>query len=207
MTSKYGTALPAITLMFALTLSGCGSYDVHRVSDEELSPEWSGKAFSDLLVIGVYEDRSYRVSAKTTFVERLKEQGITASTSYELMPDLSNLKNNSAIAEQLMTRSHDAVLVVATLDPGYDYDIGDYFETRGMVYLLGGEPGAATDMGSFIAWAGSGFYSLYVGLWDAKAGKAVWQISTDSESTGSESTDTQELADFVAEQLRSKGLL
>jgi hypothetical protein len=197
----------SLILSIAFVVSACGSTGPHQVDQEEMSAAWGGQPFTDLLVIGVYEDRTYRVSAETAFSEQLKSQGIKASPSYDFMPDLSNLENNVAIAEQLATRSHDGVLVVATIDEGYDYDVGDYFATRGMVYLLGGEPGAATDTGSFIAWAGSGYYTLYVGLWDAKTGQPVWQISTDSETTGSESGDTRALADFVASTLRGKGLL
>jgi hypothetical protein len=172
-----------------------------------MSASWGGQPFSDLLVIGVYDDRSFRVSAETTFAERLKSQGVQASPSYDFMPNLRDLKDNVAIATQLATRSHDGVLVVATLDEGYDYDVSDYLETRGMVYLLGGEPSEITDMGSFISWAGSGYYTMYVGLWNPKTGQPVWQITTDSETTGSESGDTSALADFVVSALREKGLL
>lgn len=193
-------------ILVALVFSSCASVP-HRISDEELSPEWSGKAYRNLLVIGVYTDRPYRIGAETSFAEILKGKGITATPSYDLIPQLSSLESQEDLAEKLATTDHDAVLVVATLDEGYDYDIGDYFATRGMVYLLGGRPGTFTNLGSFIAWAGSGHYTLYVGLWDAKAQKPVWQITTNSETTGSESEDAKALADFVVEKLREKGLL
>lgn len=35
----------------------------------------------------------------------------------------------------------------------------------------------------------------------------VWEISTNSQTTGSESGDTQALAEFVVEELRKKGLV
>jgi hypothetical protein len=84
--------------------------------------------------------------------------------------------------------------------------IGDYFATRGMVYLLGGKPGAATDMGAMVAWAGSGLYEMYIGLWDAKTAKPVRQITTDSSSSGSNADDIKTLADFVVDTMREKGL-
>jgi len=68
-------------------------------------------------------------------------------------------------------------------------------------------PGAGTDMGAFIAWAGSGLYTMYIGLWDAGTGQAVWQATTNSATTGSESGDTKALADFVVDTLQAKGLL
>lgn len=73
--------------------------------------------------------------------------------------------------------------------------------------MLGGEPGAGTDLGAMIAWAGADLYTLYVGLWDAETQKPVWQVTTDSESTGSESGDLRTLADYVVESLRAKGVL
>ena len=78
---------------------------------------------------------------------------------------------------------------------------------KGKVYLLGGEPGAGTDMGSFISWAGSGSYSLLIALWDAGTLGPVWQVTTDSQSTGSESGDLKALSEFVVETMRAKGLV
>ena len=198
--------LSLVTVVLISALAACSSAP-HKIDDEDLSSNWNGQAFTDLLVIGAYTDRSYRVSAETQFSEELKSYGIKATPSYTLIPDTRALESNAEIRSKLQTMPHDGILIVATLDEGYDYDLDDYYATRGMVYLLGGEPGAATDMGAFISWAGSGLYSLYVGLWDARTVEAVWQISTDSETTGSESGDTKALADFVVEKLREKGLL
>lgn len=179
----------------------------HRIAKEEVASEWAGAVYTDILVIGAYNDRPYRIGAETSFAEVLKSKGLTATPSYDLLPRLDDLESNAEIANQLATTSHDGVLIVATLDEGYDYDVGDYYATRGMVYLLGGEPGAGTDMGAFLAWAGSGLYTLYVGLWDVKTQDPIWQITTDSKTTGSESGDTVALAEFVVENLRGKGLL
>ena len=62
-------------------------------------------------------------------------------------------------------------------------------------------------MGNFVSWAGSGAYTLYVGLWDAATQKPIWQITTSSQGTSSESEDLKALADFVVATLREKGLL
>lgn len=186
--------------------AGCASVP-HKVATEEMSPDHGGKAYSDLLVVASYEDRAYRVGSETSFAEMLRSRGIAASPSYDLLPDLADLETNEEVADRLATTDHDGMLVVATLDEGYDYDMGDYYESRGWVYLLGGRPGVGTDTGAFLAWAGSGVYSLYVGLWDVETRKPVWQITTDSKTTGSESGDTTALAEFVVATMREKGLL
>lgn len=202
--SRGSTRAPVMALVYLLT--ACGAGVSHQIADEQLSPEWGGRRYSDLLIIGAYTDRSYRVSAETQFAEELKQRGVKATTSYDIIPQLSDLESNAEIADMLASTSHDGVLVVATLEEGYEYDYGDYLEARGMVYLLGGRPGAGTDMVSLLSWAGSGQYSLYVGLWDARSQEPVWQISTNSESTGSETDDTKALANFVVNTIRAKGL-
>lgn len=189
----------------AFLVTACAGGSPHRVADEEFDQTFAGKKFSNLLVMGIYQDRTFRVSGETTIVEELKSQGVSASPSYDLLPNtrVSAAEIQSAVASS----SFDGVLTVATIDPGYDYDAGDYFATRGMVVMLGGEPGAATDLGSMIAWTGSGKYILYVGLWDAETGKPVWAVTTDSADTGSDSGDLKALVDMIVGELSKKGLL
>lgn len=189
-----------------LALAACATAP-HRVDQEEMSPGYSGRTYGDLLVVGVYEDRSFRVSSETAFAEELEAKGVTAAPSYPSIPDLKTLDNESAIRGVLASTSHDALLTVSTIDEGYDYDYEDYAETSGIVYLLGGEPGAGTDMGSFISWAGSGSYSLLISLWDAGTLEPVWQVTTSSQSTGSESGDLAALSDFAVETMRARGLV
>lgn len=194
-----------IIVTTALFFSACGSSPPHNVADEEFDSTFAGQTFSNLLVLGVYQDRTFRISGETTLAEELKARGINASPSYDLLPNTQ--ASAAEIQGALTSGAFDGVLIVATIDPGYDYDAGDYFETRGMVYMLGGEPGAATDLGAMIAWAGSGVYELYVGLWDAKTGKPVWAVTTDSEDSGSESGDLKALADMIVAELQKKGIL
>lgn len=200
------TLRPLITVSATLALLGCASAP-HRVAQESVSPEFAGETYGDLLVIGAYEDRAFRAGSETAFVEELRSRGIRASPSYALIPDLASLDDEATMQELLAREGHDAVLSVATIDAGYDYDYEDYLETRGLVYLLGGRPGAFTDTGAFLSWAGSGSYRLDLGLWDAASLQPVWLITTDSQTTGSETGDTRALTDFVVETLRSRGLL
>lgn len=193
-------------ILMGAALGACSSAP-HQIGEEEMSSNWNGEPFENLLVIGAYTDRSFRISAETQFVEDLKSRGVQAEASYTLIPDTTALDSNTEIRAKLATMPNDAVLIVATLDEGYEYDAGDYFATRGMVSLLGGEPGAGADMGAFIAWAGSGQYSLYIGLWDVQQYQPVWEISTNSATSGSETQDNKALAGFVVDTLREKGLL
>jgi hypothetical protein len=198
-----------LVLLGALTASlvsgGCSSTP-HRIASEEFAGDIDGKPFSNFLVVSVYDDRTFRVSGETAIAEELKARGVAASPSYDLLSNPRGV-GNTQLSVLTAAGSYDAVLTIGTLDPGYDYDAGDYMASRGLVYMLGGRPGAGTDLGALIAWSGSGAYSLHVGLWDARSGKPVWQVTTDSTSTGSETGDLKALADFIVDELRKKRLL
>ncbi|TVZ41624.1 hypothetical protein P886_0971 [Alteromonadaceae bacterium 2753L.S.0a.02] len=205
---KFSKSELLFTLFIALSsmlLSSCGA--VHTLKDEQVSPQWPGKAYKNITVVGVYEDMPYRSSAETGFAEAIKALGINAQTSYASIKDLQAIDTPEEITKFFDAVEGDAVLAVATIDPGYDYDYGDALATRGMVVLLGGRPGPYTDLGNFIAWAGSGSYSLLVALWDTKTQALVWQAKTSSQTTGSESEDIKALAETVVTQLRGNGLL
>ena len=123
-------------------LIGACSGIPHKIQTETMSPTWDGANYKSLLIIGVYDDHTYRVSAETAFTEELNGRGITAEPSYDVVADLKSLDSEEEMAELLGSRSNDAVLSVATIDPGYEFDYEDALETSGMVYLLGGQPGA-----------------------------------------------------------------
>jgi len=55
--------------------------------------------------------------------------------------------------------------------------------------------------------SGAGLYTLHVGLWDARSQKPVWQATTDSATTGSDTGDLEALADFIVDELREKKLI
>ncbi len=179
----------------------------HSVKTEQVSEEWGGNAYKELLIIGAYDDQTYRASAETAFAQELKSRGISAKPSFNSVPNLRELDLESEVADIVANEQVDAVLSVSTIDPGYEFGYEDAMAHRGIVYLLGGRPGAGTELGSFISWAGSGFYKLHLALWDARTQKPVWQVTTSSESTGSESEDLKALVDFTVDRLREKGLL
>lgn len=195
------------TALLVLVLVGCAGGPPHKISDENTSSDFAGQTYSNLLIVAAYPDRGTRVSIETTLAEELTARGVKATPSYNVLTDTSALADPVAVTNAIASGNHDSLLVVRTIDEAYEYDYGDYLETTGTVYLLGGEPGAATDVGALIAWAGEGLYTLYVGLWDGSAQKPAWQITTDSAVTESVSGDVSALVDLIVPRLREKGLL
>ena len=196
----------ATVLVSAFLLAACAGGPPHKISEEDMSSEWSGQKYANLMVVAGYNDRATRISIETTLAEELTERGIQSAPSYSAMPDLRSISDPNALSSALSAGGHDAFLVVKTIDEPEDFTFGDYMGMRGTVYLLGGEPGAATDTAALLSWATSGLYTLYVGVWDGSTYMPTWQISTDSAVTDSVTGDVRALADLLAPKLREKGL-
>lgn len=120
---------------------------------------------------------------------------------------MSALDVATAISDATTAKGVDALLTIATTEVNDDFTFGDALETRGMVYLLGGRPGAATETGILISYLSSGIYSLHIGLLDAKTQKPIWQATTHSVFQDTTSDEIKSLADLVVQKLRSKGLI
>jgi len=165
------------------------------------------KIYSNLLFIGAYDNRQYRVSAETLFTDVLKKEGIEAAPSYNLLPGLENIQSNTQVADKLKGTQYDGVLVVTVLAKRDSLVMDNYEASKGFMYLLDGRPRRSAERGSFIAWAGTGSFEIYAGLWDAETLRPVWQVTTDAKTTGSDTEDNKLLAEFVAEQLKQKGVV
>lgn len=190
-----------VAAAIALLLGGCAGKQ--NVSGDHAT----AKRYSHLLFVGAYDDSKYRVSAEKTFVAVLQGKGIDASVSYKLLPGLKNVQNNTEVSNKLKGTEYDGMLVVSILENGYDYNLNNFHASKGFVYLLDGRPRRPAERGSFLAWAGTGDYLIYAGLWDVKTLRPVWQITTDSKSTGSDKKDNELLAEVIAEALQEKGLV
>lgn len=196
--------LSIITSMFLVV--ACSSTP-HEVEKEALTPNWNGEPYKNLLIVGVYKDRPFRISSEISFSDELKSKGVTASPSYEIVPDLSALDNANAISDATLSKEFDALLTIVTTDVNEEFTYGDALATRGFVSLLGGKPGVATDTGILISYLSSGTYALHIGLWDAKTQKPIWQATTHSVIQDNSSDEIKSLADLVVQKLRAKGLI
>lgn len=179
----------------------------HEVEKETLAPSWNGEPYKNIMIVGVYKDRPFRISSEISFSDELKSKGVTASPSYELIPNLSALDNANAISETTTSMGFDALLTVATTDVNEEFTYGDALATRGFVRLMGGKPGAATETGILIAYLTSGTYALHIGLWDAKTQKLIWQATTHSVFQDTTSDEINSLADLIVQKLRAKELI
>ena len=156
----------------------CAAFIVLIVAACSRQPDVAGegKVYGNLLFIGAYDDRQYRVSAETLFTDVLKKEGIDAAASYNLLPGLENIQSNTQVADKLKGTKYDGVLIVTVLAKRDSLVTDSYETSKGFVYLLDGRPRRSAERGSFIAWADAGPFEIYAGLWDAQTLRPVWQI-------------------------------
>ena len=72
--------LQFITLIFLILLSSCVATS-HKIVKEERNPAWQGSKIDNILVVGAYEDRAFRISAESVFADQLKSKGLSAMTT------------------------------------------------------------------------------------------------------------------------------
>ena len=73
--------IPALLLVAA-----CGGTS-HTIKNETTDAGWDKKPRGHVLVVGLYEKKSDRVTIEGVIASRLEEKGLQASPSYELIPN------------------------------------------------------------------------------------------------------------------------
>ena len=189
--------------MAACCLSACGS--PHKIKAEHRDPDWHGGQFKNILVIGIYDDRGLRISSESVFAAELTEQAVTASPSYDLIPDLETLADEEAVRKALDGTDYDAILTVMALD-GRGFDYSSWEAQYAFLRLLGGD-GEGIKLWRNVDHLDAGAYILDVGLWDPKTLKPVWNATTDLYSHERASEGVKILADFMIKTLKERGLI
>ncbi len=196
---------PVLSLTVILAAS-CSTAPSHRIETEVHNPDWQGAPFTNILVVGLYEDRGFRISSESVFTAELSEKAVAAAPSYERIPNLGSLDNEAAIRQALEGTDFDAVLTVATVEAGPDFDYDAWQAQYGILRLLGSE-GTFSLIGGSIDSYESGRFVLDVGLWDPATLKPIWNATTESYSKEDASQQVTTLADFIIETLRDRGFI
>ncbi len=193
------------TLLLAL-LIGCSTATRHDIKTERLAPEWNRQPFTNILVVGVYEDRAARISSESVFAAEMSEKAVPARAGYEVIPNLDLLDDQAGVRAALAGTEVDAILTIGTITAGEDFDYEAWRTQYAAVRLLGSE-GTFTRIGGDIDYYESGILQLDIGLWDAQTLTSVWNAQTDSYSLEDPTEGVITLANFVISSLRERGLI
>ena len=190
-------------LVALLALLGACTGTRHIVDHEKKGSAWDGKPRMNLLVVGLYDDRTDRVSIESVLASRLTEKGVKASPSYDLIPNLD--ASLGSIQAAVRGKGYDAVLTMATLEGGEEFDYDSHQAGYAFVRLLGSS-GTFTRLGGYVDHAAKAKHVLDLGLFDARTLQPIWSGTTDSTESDLGAEGIKKLADWLAGELRSRKL-
>jgi len=205
-------------LLVSFVIVGC--------STTKLTSSWSDplnkKTYNNIFVIGVAKTKLNRRAYEASFVANLRELGINAQASYELitMEQLRTFGNGKkgqfrqVVEGVLEKNNYDSVLItyVSSVDASTAYQPSmvfqpDYADSGyyGNMYGYGGyatsyvqDPGTYVDQTEYV---------LVSRLFDAKDKEVVWTGTSESSSSASIEATIQDITKLLIKNLESRKLV
>lgn len=175
----------------------------HIIDHEKMGSAWDGQSRTNLLVVGLYEDRTDRVSVESVLASQLTEMGIKASPSYALLPDLN--ADYASIQAAVHGKGYDAILTMATLEGGQQFDYESHQALYAFVRLLGSE-GTFTRLGGYADQGVAAQHVLDIGLFDTPSFEPIWSATTASRESDIGPEGIKRLANWLAGELKARKL-
>jgi hypothetical protein len=188
----------AAALLVALVGAGCASTKLTSVWREE---DWSGGPLRSVLVIGLSRSEGARQLYETEMVERLREVGVEALASIEVIPSYGQI-TPAMVADWAKERGIEGVIVTQLIrreereryiPPTYDFY--GYYGARWPMVV---SPGYVTQ---------DTIVHLETNLYDVPTGRLLWSGTSESFNPGSREHIVRELTPLLVERLREAGLI
>ena len=107
-----GTVLAAVLL---LAPASFGADSLLRLADRAVLESAGDVRLTNVLVVGISDDRDIRNRFEDRFVTHLRGRGVQAAASHSIVPDLTDLADRDRILEAIYTEEIDAVLTVRAI--------------------------------------------------------------------------------------------
>ena len=192
----------------AVLLTACSTATRHIIKTENQDPNWKGESLKNILIVGIYKDRAFRISSESVFAAELSEKAVASSPSYDLISDLGILEDEGAIHNALEGKDFDAIMTIATIKASKEFDYEGWQAQYNLFRLLGTDRGSNwTQIASQLDYYESGKFVLDIGLWDAKTLNPIWNATTNSYSQEKTTEQIKKLSDFMIETLNNRGFI
>ena len=199
--------IKAITVASVVLLSGCATN--HQAVDSEASS--TAQPVSSIAIFAVTSDLEERVDYENAFTSVFASEGITAGNTYDYSPNIERLDSASAISDMYRQAGADSGLTIEVVKAQSEgaKKTGAAMNATWWAGLILDQPELLDigTVGTIAAYSEAGKYQLRVSLWDASTGECLWTMDTESFSNGNTEKDATKLAEMVAQELRTKGLL
>jgi len=195
--------LLALTTVF---LTGCSQT---KVTSVWVDPEYQGDGIDNVFVVGVSKDGGLRRIFEDEFVSLFKERGVTATSSYRLVPD-EDLRDEKILDDKVNASGSDTILMTRLIDirkdtqyvpPDYvyappPYYYGGWHGYYNRAYMV--SPGYTVEYETAV---------LETNLYDLKSDKLIWSARSDAPTDGNIGKHIKDFARSIINQLAETKLI
>lgn len=193
-----------LCILTAILLSACASTRIINAWHED---RYEGPALERFLVIGMSSNPNRRRYFETAFSRHLAGAGLSAESSFRLIPDDEITEEKDVIEAVISQTSADAILTTRLVDisreesyvpPTYDYVPLGFYDYYYPTYRLMFRPGYVVTNTTVI---------LETNVYSAKTKALLWTGNTRSFNPSSADRVVEELSRIVVDELASHGFI
>lgn len=187
-------------------LAGCSQT---KVTSVWVDPEYQGEGISNVFVVGVSKDGGLRRIFEDEFVALFKERGVTATSSYRLVPD-EELRDEKMLDEKVKASGSDTILMTRLIDirkdtqyipPEYVYAppphyYGGWHGYYNRAYMV--SPGYTVEYETAV---------LETNVYDLKTDNLIWSARSDAPTGGNMGKHIKDFARSIMNQLAEAKLI
>ncbi len=195
-----------ILVLTTVFLNGCSQT---KVTSVWVDPEYQGDGIDNVFVVGVSKDGGLRRIFEDEFVSLFKERGVTATSSYRLVPD-EDLRDEKILDDKVNASGSDTILMTRLIDirkdtqyvpPDYvyappPYYYGGWHGYYNRAYMV--SPGYTVEYETAV---------LETNLYDLKSDKLIWSARSDAPTDGNIGKHIKDFARSIINQLAETKLI
>lgn len=201
---------------FVLLLLILGACATTRMKGAWVNPDYQGKGFQKVLVLGVADNQTYLRMFEDAMTSELKQTGVKAEPGYSLFPDETR-PDKKEIARQIADKGFDAMIISRVtgkstervIYPGDTYYVRHpyftpplyhryWYDYYNRSYAIVREPDYVSSYR---------IVTVESNVYDAGTGELIWSAVTDTVVDGRTRRVIDSLAGTLVDKLDGTGLL
>ena len=199
----FRSLLLAVPVLAALIFTGCADTEVRKTWK---APAVGSLHFTKVCIIAIARDDTDRRLAEIAVKDLITK--VPTVASYELFPDISDMKDKAKVIKGVKDSGADGVVVMSMTSSNTKVEAGAS-TARPMEYMVFSDYyGSVYDAGAFYSqdrrdMATTSVFDVETRIFDGKTGKLVWVGNTKTTKDSFHDRDTRGNVTEVAESIRS----
>jgi hypothetical protein len=169
---------PALVVVVLLAAASLGADSLLRLADRRVDDTAAGVRLTNVLVVGISDDRDVRNRFEDRFVSNLRGRGVMASASHSIVPDLTDLEDRDRILEAIHAEGVDAVLTVRAIAIERHGE-SDWVAAWNAWAAAAATPRELIEASLPVSASKSKKLGIEFGLWDLRGPRRLWAARSD----------------------------